>query len=75
MPGESTTDNESENEIVSQHATQSAVKANKQSKKQSPKNTQRKYQATSAPIFKPPAGLHIKEKTTNAKKQKHLPGH
>lgn len=50
MPGESTTDNDSDNEIVSQPATQSAVKANKHSKEQSPKKTSRKPQATSTSI-------------------------
>jgi hypothetical protein len=75
LPGECTTDFDSENEVVSKPAPQSVVKATKHSKK-SPKNTSRKPQSSSTPILKPPAGLQINKNTSNGKKKmKHLPGH
>ncbi|KZS00864.1 Uncharacterized protein APZ42_002668, partial [Daphnia magna] len=64
LPGESTTDFESENEVVSKPAPQSVVKANKHSKK-SPKITSRKPQSSSTPILKPPAGLQINKNPSN----------
>lgn len=74
LPGESTTDFDSETEVVSKPAPQSVVKATKHSKK-SPKKTSRKPQSSSTPILKPPAGLQINKNTSNGKKKKHLPGH
>ncbi|XP_046648562.1 uncharacterized protein LOC124338518 [Daphnia pulicaria] len=64
LPGECTTDFDSENEVVSKPAPQSVVKATKHSKK-SPKNTSRKPQSSSTPILKPPAGLQINKNTSN----------
>ncbi|XP_045030618.1 uncharacterized protein LOC116919935 isoform X2 [Daphnia magna] len=64
LPGESTTDFESENEVFSKPAPQSVVKANKHSKK-SPTITSRKPQSSSTPILKPPAGLQINKNPSN----------